>query len=324
MKMGRSVGISTRDAIISAARSLDEIIINKNHHLQQHSCSDRVQVFLHNDDTMTCSTTYDDIAYAAEILLDPIGSSQTGRALLMEVKPAGTQAGVLLHQPQQSKDMHDVIEWDLGGNDTLIDKRLEHPVDFNHGDESSSYVEGFPRLIEAWLLTIAIRHLQRDARCTDALSLCSKSIEIVSEHIHTIETMSPTSPQNRAFNEEQRTSLLLLHHRVQTLQSSTAKDCVTAMLRESSDGKESLIEHNRHGRSSHRHLSSLRQNLDSRASILNLQLRELSHDAESTKQKHDEDGVIRGRREKKESTQRKMTKPRHFLYPQLLWHPGFY
>ena len=323
MKMGRCAVISTRDAIISAARSLDEIIINKNQHLQQHSCSDQVQVFLQNDDTMIYSTTNDDIAYAAEILLDPIGSSHTGRALLMQVKP-GTQAGVLLHQPQQLQDMHDVIEWDLRGDDNLIDKQLEKSVVLNHVNESSSYVEGFPRVIEAWLLSIAIRHLQRDARCTDALSLCSKSIGIVLEHIHTIETMSPTSPQKRSSNEEQRTSLLLLHHRLQTLQSSMAKDCVTVMLRESSDGKESVIEHSRHGRSSHRHLSSLRQNLDSRASMLNLQLRELSHDAESTRQKHNEDGVLRGRREKKDSKQRKMTKTRHFLYPQLLWHPGFY
>ena len=330
--MGLYAMISTRDAIISAARSLDKIIsINKKHrHLQQqYSYSDQVQVFLQNDDTitLTSSTTYDDIAYAAEILLDPNGSSQTGRALLMQVKP-GTQAGVLLHQPQQSQDTHDVIECDLRGNNNLVEKRQEQSVAFNHvNDESSSYVEGFPQVIEAWLLSIAIRHLQRNARCADALSLCSKSIGIVSEHIHTIETMSPTPPQKRASNEE-RTSLLLLHHRFQTLQSSMAKDCVTVMFRESSDGTESVIEHSRHGRSSHRHrhLSSLRQNLDSRASILNLQLRELSHDAESTtgRLKHDEDGVLRGRRGKKDSNQWKKTKTRHFLYPQLLCHPGFY
>ena len=307
----------SRKSLVSAARSLDQ-----QQRQQRHHSSNQVLDFLRNDDIVTHSATFDDIAYAAGILLDPCGSSQSGRALLMERKP-------LL----QSQHQTHVIEWDLEGDDNnsmhnqqKLEKEMEQEKEQSLlistdavTEIDESHIENYPRVVEAWLLSIAVRYLHKEAKYTEALSLCSKSIGIVSDHVHIIETMSPTSPLNRSSNEEQRTSLLLLHYRLQKLRSSMAKECVKATLHESSDGKK--VTRGRDGYS-HSRLSSLRQIVDSKASLLNLQMNALSR--EESKQPPGRIDVLGVRREKNESKQRRMVKARHFLYPQLLWHPDFY
>jgi hypothetical protein len=70
------------------------------------------------------------------------------------------------------------------------------------------------------------------------------------------------------------------------------------------------------------HLTKLRRSVDSKASILNLQLRELSADDDP---KGTPVAVFQQRRTHAQQQKRKYPKEiRHYLYPHLLYHPGFY
>ena len=102
---------------------------------------------------------------------------------------------------------------------------------------------------------------------------------------------------------------------LQMQQQSIAHRCVKAMLDEGSHiGNRSSGNNN--------HLTKLRRSVDSKASILNLQLRELSADDDP---KGTPVAVFQQRRTHAQQQKRKYPKEiRHYLYPHLLYHPGFY
>jgi len=236
--------------------------------------SDAVKKFMDSDEFITKSASISDVTDAAELLLDPGGPNAMGRSLLIAICPIP------------------IIEGYLGG-----DHHAQRKTKTDKLQSSYSYIEYCPNEVEAWLLSIAVRLLEKEARCTDALALCSKAIGIVAGHKQELETMSPTSPQNQVRMEEKRSSMMIFLGRFHSYQTSIAQGCVKSMLG---------------AKNGHNHLSSLRRSVDSKASILNLKLRELSQ----------EEGEKISQRGEQKSKQK--IKHYWYLYPHLIHHPGFY
>ena len=288
---------SVRQKISRKAFELDSLF---NDH--QSRTFDGVKKFANgDDDVIRQSASLRDVVDAAEDLLDPIGSTVEGRSLLRNFLPVS------------------IIEWDLGGEDSKTCSSSTSSSQSFRTNELEPFVENCSQEVEAWLLSLAVHILQRDERCTDALSICSSAIGILSQHIHNLKNRSPATPQKLnvrvAQMEEKELGLVLFLDRLQMQQQSIAHRCVKAMLDEGSHiGNRSSGNNN--------HLTKLRRSVDSKASILNLQLRELSADDDP---KGTPVAVFQQRRTHAQQQKRKYPKEiRHYLYPHLLYHPGFY
>ena len=189
--------------------------------------------------------TLADVSYAANKLLNPIGSSASGRDILVQLSPP-------LEEMQTDNDNSD----DKNNNDDE-----KEPV---------VYLEASAREFEAYLFTLAIRILwssNSESTMQQALDLSIKGIQIVTLHIEEAEASPHTMTGIGAGSATGLFPLLARLYRFQGL--------VTENL---SGGSEAsvLVQVGRREQLAHAHrMAVMRRDVDTQATLLNLMLREL-------------------------------------------------
>ncbi len=90
--------------------------------------------------------------------------------------------------------------------------------------------------VESWLLLLAIHILwKKESKCTHALELCSKAIDITSKHINDILILSPKSHLEKEENAEKVMSLKKIASILKTYEALIAQECVSSYLGKNDD-----------------------------------------------------------------------------------------
>ncbi len=183
--------------------------------------------------------TLSDVSYAASKLLNPTGSSATGRDILVQLSPP-------LEQMQTD----------------------ENNVDKNEKDRVA-LLEASAREFEAYLFTLAIRILwsEGESSMQQALDLSIKGIQIVTLHIEELEA----KPNNfTGIGAGSATGLFPLLARLYRYQGLVTESLCGDI------GGSILVQHGRREQLAHAHrMAVMRRDVDTQATLLNLMLREL-------------------------------------------------
>lgn len=145
-----------------------------------------VKRWLGTSSGISSKVTLADVTLTAQTLLDPAGSSATGREILIQLSPPV--------EKMQTEENEDTKE------------------------EDEKYLASSAREIEAYLFSLAIRILWSEKN-TDAIDLSEKAIQIVSTHITEAEASSHIVAQNGAGNADGLFPLLARLYRYQGLVS---------------------------------------------------------------------------------------------------------
>lgn len=181
--------------------------------------------------------TVADVSYAAKKLLNPIGSSATGRDILVQLSPPLEEM-----QTEESEE---------------------------NKEEKTVFLEAAAREFEAYLFTLAIRILwsKGESSVHQALDLSIKGIQIVTLHIEEAEASPHTITGVGAGSATGLFPLLARLYRYQGL--------VTESL-SGNDGGTVLVQIGRREQLAHAHrMAVMRRDVDTQATLLNLMLREL-------------------------------------------------
>lgn len=191
----------------------------------------------------TATSSLSDISKAAKALLDPNGSSATGRDLLIQLT-----------------DDADDVTMDIDDKET------------SEKENEPQYLQASAREVEAWLLSLAIRLLWTKSKHQAAAQLSQKALNILTTHLRESTSQATESSSTVALvdGEGSYQSLYPLLARLYRYQSLLAEKCA-------SEGVEQRVEL----AYAHR-MAVLRRDVDTQATLLNLMLRELlnSHQVE--------------------------------------------
>lgn len=182
--------------------------------------------------------------------------------------------------------------------------------------------------IETWLFSIAIYVLwKRESKCNEALALCSRAIEITSNHVSNIATLSPRSPIQKEENEDKMSSLKIFISKLQKFETLIAQESAQPCLVKDEDSppfswinKQRMESLKRRMEFNKQRLESLHTTLDFKANMINFNLINIQGNGDTDE--IEEGDPARYFPSTDIPCKNKATMS-NVLYPHLVYHPYF-